>query len=133
MAQLGLYPPVSRKPRLFPGVKRVTLPNQCMSLAEMFRRFVRREPLPVEKQGIYVEGEHDLEKVARMDRVEQEELLDQLKANTSAKEKAAKDKIAEELKKEEEQREATRRLEEQQRQAANPTATGSKAQEGRPA
>lgn len=91
MKTIQLYPPVTRSPRYFPGVKKRTLPNQCMSLAEMFRRFVRREPLPTEKNGIYVESDYDLEKLAHLDRVEQDEILDEMKSKTEAlKNKALK-------------------------------------------
>lgn len=67
--------------------KRVTVPNQCMSLEEMLRRFVRREALPVEKQGVYVESEYDLEKLAKEDRVHQEEVLAEMKRDTESKKK----------------------------------------------
>jgi len=133
MKQVTLYPVVPRVRRTFEGVQRVTLPNQCMSLAEMFRRFVRREPLPVEKKGVYIEGEHDLEKLAQLDRVEQDELLDQLKADTASKEKRAKEKAKEELAKQEKQREAIRLYEESQKQAAQTPPTGSKGPEGKAA
>lgn len=81
---------VARRPRLFTGVKRRTLPNQAMSLAEMFRRFVRREPLPVEKEGVYVESDYDLEKIAHMDTVEKEEVLQEMKESTRVKEAKVK-------------------------------------------
>jgi len=103
-----------------------------MSLAEMFRRFVRRESLPVEKQGIYVEGEHDLEKVANMDIFERHELLEQLKQDTAAKKKLAQEAIQEHAKKAHEQREATRLYQESLKAAQNPP-TGTKAQEGKAA
>lgn len=92
MGVARLYPDVARRRKMFEGVKRLTVPGQCMSLAEMFRRFVRREPLPSEKRGMYYEGEFDLEKVAKMDRVEQDEILEELKeknAGRKAKAEAA--------------------------------------------
>lgn len=82
---------------MFEGVKRVTLPNQCMSLQEMLRRFVRREPLPVERRGIYHESDYDLEKLATADRTEQDEVLAQMKLDVESKKKkleAAKEKAA---------------------------------------
>jgi len=86
MSAKRLYPDVPRVRQMFKGVKRVTIPGQCMSLAEMFRRFVRREPLPVEKQAIYVESDYDLEKVSTMDRVDQEVILEEMKEKTKAAE-----------------------------------------------
>lgn len=94
-----LYPPYVRHRRMAEG-KKFTLPDQCMSLAEMFRRFVRREPLPVEKQGVYIESDYDLEKVANMDRLEQEEVLSEMREKTQAAE--AKVKSAQRKKKKEE-------------------------------
>lgn len=78
---------------MFDGVKRVTLPNQCMSLQEMFRRFVRREPLPMEKKGVYLETDYDLEKVATLDRVEQDEVLAEMREKTEAAEAKVKKAI----------------------------------------
>jgi len=129
MSNVRLYRPVPRVRRMCEGAKRRTLPNQCMSLAEMFRRFVRRESLPVEKQGVYIEGEHDLEKLAKMDRVDQDEILDQLKADTERKKKAAKEadqKITAE-------KEAKKAAEQALQQAAQNPPTGSKGPEGKAA
>lgn len=55
-----------------------------MSLREMLNRFVRREPLPVEKEGVYIESEYDLEKIPHMDRTEQDEIHAEMKAKTAA-------------------------------------------------
>lgn len=64
-----------------------------MSLREMLRRFVRREPLPVEKEGVYIETEYDLEKIPHMDRTEQEEIHAEMKAKADkAKSKVEKKK-----------------------------------------
>lgn len=96
---------VQPRRRIMSTGKKQVVPNACMSLEEMLRRFVRREQLPVEKQGVYVETDYDLEKVAKMDRVEQDEILQELKVDTAKKkakaekavaEKAAKDKAIEE-------------------------------------
>lgn len=112
-----LYPGVAARPRvrqMFVGVKRVTVPGQAMSLKEMFRRFVRREPLPVEKKGTYLESDYDLEKVSTMDRVEQEEVLAEMRSKTEAAEgrvKAARKKVADDLKKAEEEFKAKSQLE----------------------
>lgn len=110
--------------------KRLTLPNQCMSLQEMFRRFIRRESLPVEKRGVYIEGEHDLEKLAQLDRVEQDEILDQLKADAEAKKQKA---IKEDQRISAEKKALKEAQEKAQQQAAQPQPQGSKAQEGKAA
>lgn len=91
MRNVILYPAVPRVRRLFVGVKRCTLPNQCMSLAEMLRRYVRREPLPAAKDGVYVETDYDLEKLTKMDRVEQEEVLTEMKQTVARKRKVVED------------------------------------------
>lgn len=87
MVKVELYPVVARHRRMFDGVKRCTLPNQVMSLAEMLRRYVRREPLPSAKDGVYVEGDYDLEKVVKMDRVEQDEIISDLKRTNEDRKK----------------------------------------------
>lgn len=71
--------------------KRRTVPNSAISLQEMLRRFIRREPLPVEKQGVYVEGQYDLEKIGSLDRVEQDELLSVLRSDTAVKKQKVDD------------------------------------------
>lgn len=106
-----LYPVVARRRQDFTGVKRVTIPNQTMGLKEMFKRYVRREPLPLEKEGIYVESDYDLEKVAKMDRVDQDEILSEMKAKSEAleaqiKEEDSKIKAEKKRKKEEAQKAA---------------------------
>lgn len=63
----------------FLGCKRSVVPNQCMSLAEIIKRFVRREPLPVAKEGVYEERFGDLEKIARTDITEQMEKVVELR------------------------------------------------------
>lgn len=90
---MRLYPVVPRVRQEFKGVKRVTLPSQVMSIQEMFRRFVRREPLPLEKKGVYIETDYDLEKISSMDMVERDELLDELREKTKAAEAKAKKAI----------------------------------------
>jgi len=96
MRKLRLYPVVPRVRQDYSKVKRCTIPGQVMSIQEMFGRFVRREPLPVEKKGVYVESDYDLEKVAAMDRVDQEVILEEMKEKTKAAE--AKVKKAEKAK-----------------------------------
>jgi len=116
MYKVSLYPVVPRVRKMFDGVKRCTLPSQVMSIAEMFRRFVRREPLPAEKHGIYVESDYDLEKVAAMDRVDQDLVLSEMREKTMAAEakvkkaqKAKAEKEAADLKARDEKAEADMR------------------------
>jgi len=101
--QIMLYNPSPRARDMRKG-KLLTLPKQAMSLQEMFRRFIRREPLPQEKPGVFIDGEHDLEKVARMDMVDQQELLDELKADTMSKKAKAESAYAAHVKAEEDKR-----------------------------
>lgn len=68
---LVLYPKVPRKALDFSRVKSVTVPDQSMSLAEIIRRFVRKESLPVLKEGVYEDRFGDLEKLANEDIVVQ--------------------------------------------------------------
>jgi len=89
---------------MFDGVKRLTLPDQAMSLAEMFRRFVRREPLPVEKAATYIETNYDLEKIAKLDRVEKDEILAVMREET----KLAEHKVAQAKKKKQEEEDASK-------------------------
>lgn len=90
MKKTVLYPVVPRVRQVNIGKKR-TLPNQAMSLREMLKRFIRREALPVERKGVYIETEYDLEKIPHLDRTEQDEILTEMKAKTAkAKEKLDK-------------------------------------------
>lgn len=94
MKKAVLYPSVPRVRKTDVGKKR-TIPNQAMSLREMLKRFIRREALPVEKKGVYIETPYDLEKIPHMDRTEQEEILTEMKEKT-AKAKAKVDKFKKE-------------------------------------
>lgn len=92
MTKIALYPnarPVERES--FVGQKTMTIPSQSMTLKEIIRRFVRRESLPVEKQGIYQEGLGDLEKIATEDIHDQMERVANIK-NEIAKETARRKK-----------------------------------------
>lgn len=74
--------------------KRMTVPGQSLSLAEILRRYVRREPLPQSHEGTYETRFGDLEKIARMDIVDQMEIVDSLKAQIAAFESRQKAKAA---------------------------------------
>lgn len=69
---------MSRIARLYPSrpivgqdlsrCKVVTVPNQSMTLMEIIRRFIRKEPLSIlDKDAFYVEGRGDLEKMNKQD------------------------------------------------------------------
>jgi len=62
MSTLRLYPPVKVTGQSFKNVKRIVLPSQSMTLREIIKRFIRKESLPIEKDGIYEDRYEDLEK-----------------------------------------------------------------------
>ncbi|MEM2002859.1 MAG: hypothetical protein QXT77_09465 [Candidatus Methanomethylicaceae archaeon] len=83
-----LYPSRKVVGQDYTNVKKIVVPNQSMTLKEILRRFVRRESLPVEKQGMYAEGFGDLEKMMHEDFTVQEERINELKKKVAdAKEK----------------------------------------------
>lgn len=98
--RVELYPSARSTSVSFRGVKRMTVPGQSLSLREIVRRFVRREALPVNaKDGVYEHRFGDLEKISKLDLVEQHEIIDSLKvkiADFNAREKARVAKEAEE-------------------------------------
>lgn len=72
--------------------KVVVLPRQSMSLKEIISRFIKRESLPAEKQGIYEDRyDHDLEKLSKEDRVIQDEVIEELKVRTKDLDSKVKD------------------------------------------
>lgn len=77
---LRLYRPVKKTSTSFKGVKKVTVPNQSLTLKEILRRFVRKETLAVGREGIYNDSLGDLEKMANADITEQMEVVEDLKA-----------------------------------------------------
>lgn len=117
---LRLYRPVKDQPKSFKGVKSITVPNQSMTLKEILRRFIRREALPIEKQGTYETRMGDLEKLAQQDITVQMERVQEIKENL-ARAKARMD-----MKAEDEKRAALKKeLEEQQKQQQQPPPTPS--------
>lgn len=74
-----LYPDRKVVGQDFSKEKVIVVPDQSMTLKEILRRFVRRESLPVEHNGIYAEGFGDLEKMVHEDFVEQEERINELR------------------------------------------------------
>lgn len=88
---IQLYPQVKVKRQSFKLSKKHAIPSQSMSLAEILRRFVRREQLPVSKDGMYSTQLGDLEKIAREDIFDQHERSKELKSNIKKAEKRMKD------------------------------------------
>lgn len=84
---IRLYPKVPVKGQDFTGAKVVTIPSQSLTLKQILQRFVRGEKLPIEKDGFYSEKHGDVEKLVRMDILDQYE---RSKSMWSALNKAAK-------------------------------------------
>lgn len=99
MRKIALYSPRAVVGESFKGQPRLTVPSQSLSLREILRRFVRREPLPTSRDGIYEERFGDIEKIAHMDIVEQLAFAEDLKSKVAAfndREKVRLEKEAEE-------------------------------------
>jgi len=64
---MRLYPEVIDLAQDFSKEKIQTVPNQSLTLREIIKRFMRKEPLPVQQEGLYIETLGDLEKLARQD------------------------------------------------------------------
>lgn len=90
--KVRLYPQVKVPGQSFEGVSRVVVPNQSMSLQEIIKRFVRRESLPVAKDGYYEERFGDIEKLAHADMVIQMERVEELKSQIAVHEKRIKER-----------------------------------------
>lgn len=96
-AKIRLYPPVQVIGKSFVGVKRQTVPNQSLSLREIVKRFVRRESLPISKDGVYESRFGDLEKLTHADITTKIERIEELKAQIKAfhdREKQRADSLA---------------------------------------
>jgi len=93
MAELKiyLYPKRVRPMKSFKDSKIHTVPSQAMTLKEILTRFVRREKLPVMREGIYETRMGDLEKLSREDITVQMERAEELKTNISKAQKRMKD------------------------------------------
>lgn len=88
--RLILYRDQPRAGQSFKKSQKFVVPNQSMTLQEIIRRFVKREPLPQMKDGSYHEGEYDLEKLAKEDRVVRDEVLEEVKRDVEVKKVRAK-------------------------------------------
>lgn len=91
MSKLVLYNPPPRVSQDCSGWSQHTVPNQSLSLREIIKRFVRREPLPMSKEGTYFEGDYDLEKLGSSDITEKHEVLEDLKKDTERKKRKVED------------------------------------------
>lgn len=89
---LRLYPSRVIKGQSFKGVKKHVVPNQSLTLKEILRRFVRKEPLAIGRDGIYNDSLGDLEKLANADITEQMETVDAIKAGIAKGEKEKRDR-----------------------------------------
>lgn len=88
------YPEVPREPQSFKRVKRVSVPQQSMSLKDIIKRFVRKESLPIEHDAMYCDHLGDLEKIAREDITQRMERLDSIKVKIASARKRMDDKAA---------------------------------------
>lgn len=92
MSKWHLYPNREIVGQDFSNEKPVVVPNQSMTLKEILRRFVRRESLPIERQGIYAEGFGDLEKIVHEDFTVQEERLNEVRKKVENAKKKSSEK-----------------------------------------
>lgn len=90
----------------FKGIKKVTVPNQSMSLEEILTRFTRGEEIPIGQPTTYQDDENisshldvDFEKIQYMDLVDRDEFAKTLKQTigdyndqTKARQKRAMEK-----------------------------------------
>lgn len=102
MKKLRLYPDVIVTGQSFKGVKVSVVPDQSMSLAEIIKRFIRKESLPVLREGVYNEDLGDIEKMAHEDITVTEDRGRALRSEIERVDKASKarKKAAEAAKKE---------------------------------
>lgn len=63
----------------FKGAPKLTVPNQSMTLREIIRRFTRKEPLAIQKEGFYETRFGDIDALARMDITEKIEAIDAIR------------------------------------------------------
>lgn len=125
-ANVRLYPVVKVRGQSFKGVKSCVVPRQSMSLREIVQRFVRRESLPISKEGYYEDRFGDLEKIARMDITEQMERVAKLKEQIAAFNVREKERKAKEAK------DAVDKLEAEKQDFERRIAEAIKAREGKP-
>lgn len=84
MSKLRLYPPVKVERKDFTKSKVIMVPNQSLTLRDIIQRFIRKESMPIGRDGIYNETLGDLEKIAREDITERHERADALRQTRTA-------------------------------------------------
>lgn len=104
MKKLCVIPVVKVQGQSFIGAKKFVRPNQSMSLREIVQRFIKKESLPLNKEGFYSEDHGDIEKIAHEDITERVERINALKEQVAKGQKAEKER----LKKEGEEKEKAR-------------------------
>lgn len=88
---IRLYPTVVIKKQSFVGTKVETIPDQSITLKEIIKRFLRKEALPIQKEGLYEDRMGDLEKMANEDITVQLERAEELKEVLKKAEKQKQD------------------------------------------
>nr|QJB20575.1 MAG: hypothetical protein [Microvirus sp.] len=95
----------------FEGQVSELIPDQSLSLQEILERFTRGESLPVQHDARFdPDGDEDLEKIQRMDLVDRQEYMDNLKKTQNDYEKQERKKA------ESAREEARKKIEEEERQ-----------------
>lgn len=79
MKELHLYPTRKLPGKDFSKEKLQVVPNQSLTLKDIIQRFIRKESLPIGREGIYNEQLGDLEKIAREDIVDQQDRANRLR------------------------------------------------------
>lgn len=64
------------------------VPNQSLTLKDIINRFIRKESLPIGREGTYNENLGDLEKIAREDIVDQKERAANIRSTLERVQKA---------------------------------------------
>lgn len=80
------------KPYSFKNEKVVTVPNQSMTLREIIRRFTRKEPLAIEKEGFFETRFGDIDALQRMDITEKIEAIDAIRKYANRAKELLKEK-----------------------------------------
>jgi len=94
--QLRLYPSRKEKGTSFKGVEIITIPSQSLTLRDIIKRFIRKESLPIQREGFYSEDLGDIEKMERLDMTERHEMAADLKQKLNRLEKRFEQKAAKE-------------------------------------
>lgn len=92
----SVIPRVEVRGQSFKGVKRSVVPNQSMSLREIVTRFIKKESLPISKEGIYSEVHGDLEKIQHEDFTEKMDRINDLKSKVKKGQSAEKERLKKE-------------------------------------